>query len=291
MHEPLAEPLLLREPRLTGGHFRKVRVHARVPAPIAQHAASAVEIADVVALARRADKGARPAAQTRLRQRRPCRIVEERSRFSAAKALRREGRKRELRQPLADHRLAFVHGFCIVFVRVLRERFDLLEERFSFCRFRVPVEQVVRAVADHVALRIRRVDAKRAAEAGFHRPVARQRNNHPMAAAVLVVRVHRIGKEHVVQYRQRAHVAGADPEQDEILRLAPRVEDLDLLLRHSERHQVLRLREEQLLRVLLHHRSAGEHCVLRPGCEPRHRTVALRNIHGAVPAYGGEDLR
>ena len=95
MHETLSETLLLRKSRLTRRHFRKFGVHTAVPAAVAYHAVVSLEIAYIVALARRADEGTRSAAEARLRKLLPFGTVEKLIGFSRAEAVRRQVPKRQ----------------------------------------------------------------------------------------------------------------------------------------------------------------------------------------------------
>ena len=74
-------------------------------------------------------------------------------------------------------------------------------------------------------------------------------DNGAVLAAGLIIAVHGIGQEHLVQHRERTRIAGAHAEDHEILVLGPGIDDLDLLALDLKIHQVLGLREEEVLRA------------------------------------------
>lgn len=76
---------------------------------------------------------------------------------------------------------------------------------------------------------------------------AGQGNDRAVLAAGLVVGVHGLGQEHLVQDREAAGVAAAHAEDHEVLVLGAGVDDLDLLALELKVHQVFRLREEEVL--------------------------------------------
>ena len=121
MHESLTEAFKLGKSRLTCGHFRKVRIHARVPATEAFYTVTGVEVLYVVALTRRADEGTRSATETRLRKLLPFGSAEEFLRFARAEAVRRKARERELCKAFLCDLFLLFDGFS---VRFLRERIE-----------------------------------------------------------------------------------------------------------------------------------------------------------------------
>ena len=103
-----------------------------------------------------------------------------------------------------------------------------------------------------------------------------------MIAAVFIEAVDRLGEKHAVEHGQTAHVAGAHAENGEILVLAAGVDDLDLLAGDLEIHQVLRLREEEILRAADGVELVGEGLLRRPAVEFRAALCVDRQIqrHG-----------
>ena len=68
-----------------------------------------------------------------------------------------------------------------------------------------------------------------------------------MLAAVLIVRILRLGKENLVKHIKAAHIAGAHAEHDEIFAFFSCVYNLNGLSLRFEIHQIFRLREEEIL--------------------------------------------
>ena len=243
MHEALPEALELRRARLTGGHLREIRVHAAVPAAEAADKLTGVEFLDIIALARRADEGARAAAKAAFGQLLPFRAVEERLRFACTHGGQIESGQRELFEKRTRF---FLLGRDCRTVRILQHG-KVRGQRRALFRVGLPEERFVLDPAADIALRGRRIDAEGRTEARFLGAGAGQRHDGAVCAAGGVIGVLRFGKEDAVENFKASCVARAHAEQDERLRRVARFDQIELPARHAEADEVFHLREEQIL--------------------------------------------
>ena len=70
-----------------------------------------------------------------------------------------------------------------------------------------------------------------------------------MFPTVLIVAVYRIGQKDPIQYVEAADIASPNTKEYKILTLFPRVQNLDLFPLHLKIHQILCLREKEILRT------------------------------------------
>ena len=96
MHKALTKAFKLAGTRIAVRHFRKIGVHAAIPAAEALYAVTGVEIFNIVALARRAYKRAGAAAEACLGQAFPLRRIKFFHHNVAAEAIRCKILKRKL---------------------------------------------------------------------------------------------------------------------------------------------------------------------------------------------------
>ena len=96
VHESLTEALKLSKSRVAVSHFREIGIHTRIPAAEALDAVTCIEIADIVALAGRADESAGSAAETSLREVSPLLGIEVFVELVAAEIVSLEVCEREL---------------------------------------------------------------------------------------------------------------------------------------------------------------------------------------------------
>ena len=101
VHEALTEAFLLSETGLTAGHQREVGVHAGVPAAESLDTMTGIVVADIIALAGRADEGAGTASEAGFREACPLFGVEGLEQDIAAEFFGREVSKREFAEYFA----------------------------------------------------------------------------------------------------------------------------------------------------------------------------------------------
>ncbi|OPZ18891.1 MAG: hypothetical protein BWZ04_02561 [Firmicutes bacterium ADurb.BinA205] len=68
-----------------------------------------------------------------------------------------------------------------------------------------------------------------------------------MVTSVLVVAVNRLGKEDLIEDSEASRIAGTYTEDNEILGFFTYIDDFDVFALHFEIHNILGLREEEIL--------------------------------------------
>ena len=146
---------------------------------------------------------------------------------------------------------------------------------FAFFGHSLDVEGLLVHPAARVAFGLSGIDAEHGAEAGLLRVRASEGDNGAVLAAGLIIAVHGIGQEHLVQHRERTRIAGAHAEDHEILVLGAGIDDLaaDSLL-----FQFLRS-----LHGLVPHQEIGHNgdvaALPADSCLPkRHRIISVRHL-------------
>ena len=188
MQKPLPEAFYLRGSGLPCRHFRKIGVHAAVPAAKAPDGFAGVELLHVVALARRTYERTRAAAEAAFRKACPFRAVKQLLRLPRADAGQIELRKRQPFQNSMDFFLLRPHSV----VRAVLQHGKAIGQRPSLFGVRLPVKIRFVHPAGNISRRLRRIDAEAAAEAGLVRSFAGKGDDRSRLAPGGIERVDRL---------------------------------------------------------------------------------------------------